>query len=53
MLDKDKRIMEACGNLLPRLSEAEKERFLTFTEGMAFISSRPIYTTDAAPQVQK
>ena len=38
MTDKEKKIMETCGKMLPRLSENEKEDFLRFTEGMAFLS---------------
>lgn len=48
MGETEKKIMETCGKLVPRLSEREKEKFLTFTEGMAFLSSR--MTRDSAPE---
>lgn len=48
MTDKDKKIIETCGEMLPRMSEGEKEKFLTFTEGMAFLSDHRIRTVQAA-----
>ena len=50
MSDKEKKIMQTCGALVPQLTELEKEKFLSFTEGMAFLSSRMVRTTDAAPR---
>jgi len=50
MTDKEKKIMETCGAMVPKLSELEKEKFLSFTEGMAFLSSRQQLTTDARPE---
>ena len=52
MTEKEKKIMQTCGALVPRLTEQEKDRFLTFTEGMAFLSSRSrsIMTHDSAPE---
>ena len=50
MPEKDKKIMAACADLVKHLDEHEKERFLNFTEGMAFLSSRMVRTTDAAPR---
>lgn len=50
MLEIEKRIMENCGKLVKQLPEREKEKFLTFTEGMAFLSSR--MTCDNAPEQQ-
>ena len=51
MTEKEKKIMQTCGALVPRLTEQEKDRFLSFTEGMAFLSSRSrsIMTRDSAP----
>lgn len=34
MSDKEKKIMGTCGALVPQLTELEKEKFLSFTEGM-------------------
>lgn len=48
MSDKEKKIMETCGELVPRLTEVEKEKFLSFTEGMAFLAAR--LTCDSAPE---
>lgn len=54
MPEKDKKIMAACADLVKHLDEHEKERFLNFTEGMAFLSSRMVRTCDsAAAQPQK
>ena len=53
MTDKDRKIIETCGEMLPRLSESEKEGFLRFTEGMAFLSDRrdrSTRTADTGPQ---
>lgn len=50
MSDKEKKIMQTCGKLVPQLTELEKEKFLSFTEGMAFLSSRQIMTYDSAPE---
>lgn len=50
MPEKDKKIMAACAALVKHLDERDKERFLNFTEGMAFLSSRMVRTTDAAPR---
>lgn len=36
MSEKDKKIMETFGKVIPQLSELEKERLLAFGEGMAF-----------------
>lgn len=50
MTDKDKRIIETCGAMLPRMSEREKDDFLKFTEGMAFLSDYRVRTADGAQQ---
>lgn len=50
MPETEKKIMETCGELVKRLPEREKEKFLSFTEGMAFLSSR--MTCDSAPDQQ-
>lgn len=36
----DKKIIDILGNLLPMLSEEEKERLLAYIEGMAFMADR-------------
>ena len=51
MSDKEKKIMQTCGALVPQLTELEKETFLSFTVGMAFLSSR--MTHDSAPEQQR
>lgn len=53
MSDKEKKIMETCGALVPQLTELEKEKFLSFTEGMAFLSSRQTMTCDSAADQQR
>lgn len=50
MTDKEKRIIETCGAMLPRMSEREKDDFLKFTEGMAFLSDYRVRTADGAQQ---
>ena len=40
MSESEKKIMETCGALVPQLTELEKEKFLSFAEGMAFVSSQ-------------
>ena len=36
MSEKDKKIMETFGKVIPLLSDIEKEKLLAFGEGMAF-----------------
>lgn len=36
MSEKEKQIMETFGKVLPNLTELEKEKLLSFGEGMAF-----------------
>lgn len=36
MSEKDKKIMETFGKVIPNLSDLEKEKLLAFGEGMAF-----------------
>lgn len=36
MSEKDKKIMDTFGRIIPELSELEKEKLLAFGEGMAF-----------------
>lgn len=50
MSDKERKIMETCSVLARNLSELEKEKFLSFTEGMAFLNARQIMTCDSAPE---
>ena len=49
MSDKEKKIMETCGKLVPRLTELEKEKFLSFTEGMAFLTAHQTCDGAVAP----
>ena len=37
MSDKDKKIMDKCGELIPRLNEWEKDRFLYFLDDVTFM----------------
>lgn len=53
MTDKEKRIIETCGAMLPRMSEREKDDFLKFTEGMAFLSDYRVRTVRAADSSQQ
>lgn len=50
MSDKDKRITKSFEELLPRLSERDKDRLLMFGEGMAVKAEEYRKTADAAPQ---
>ena len=50
MTDREKKIMETCGKMLPRLTESEKKDFLSFTEGMAFLSEYRIHSTGTSGQ---
>ena len=36
MTDKEKRILEVFGQTIPKMSEMEKEKLLSFGEGLAF-----------------
>lgn len=40
MSEKEKKIMESFEKVLPKLSELEKEKLLSFGEGMAFAVER-------------
>lgn len=40
MSDKDKRIMETFGKVVPNLSELDKEKLLAFGEGVALMAER-------------
>lgn len=37
MSEKEKQIMDTIGEVLPRLTDVEKEKLLSFGEGMAFM----------------
>ena len=50
MTDKDKRVAESFGNLLPKLSELDKERLLMFGEGMAVKAEEYRRTVGNAPE---
>lgn len=53
MSETDKKILKACGELVPRLSELEKAKFLSFTEGMAFLNARLTNDSASRPEVRK
>ena len=40
MSEKEKKILETFGKVIPDLSEMEKEKLLSFGEGMAFMKDR-------------
>ena len=40
MSEKEKKILETIGKVIPDLSEMEKEKLLSFGEGMAFMKDR-------------
>lgn len=46
MSDNDKKIMETFGNIIPNLTDAEKERLLAFGEGMAFKAEQQAQNAD-------
>lgn len=39
MSEKEKQILEHFGEILPKLNEMEKEKLLSFGEGMAFVKA--------------
>lgn len=53
MTDKEKKIIKTCGAMLPRMSEREKDDFLKFTEGMAFLSDYRVRTVRAADSLHQ
>lgn len=40
MSEKEKKILETFGKVIPDLSEMEKEKLLSFGEGMAFMKGK-------------
>ena len=40
MSEKEKKILETFGKVIPDLSEMEKEKLLSFGDGMAFMKDR-------------
>lgn len=40
MSNKEKQILKTFERIIPRLSEAEKEKLLSFGEGMAFVKNK-------------
>ena len=40
MSEKDKKIMDTFGRIVPQLSELDKEKLLAFGEGMAIMAER-------------
>lgn len=51
MTEKDKQIAENIKNLLPRLSDHDREIFVAYGEGMASKASR--MTCDSAPEERR
>jgi len=48
MSEKDKKIMETFGKVIPKLSDLEKEKLLAFGEGMAFKADQQRAERDSA-----
>ncbi|WP_201757278.1 hypothetical protein [Colidextribacter sp. OB.20] len=48
MSEKDKKIMEPFGRIIPQLSETEKEKLLAFGEGMPFKADQQRAQQDSA-----
>lgn len=46
MSDKEKQILETFEKVLPELSEMEREKLLSFGEGMAFMKERQKESTE-------
>lgn len=44
MSEKGKQILDTLGKAIPRLTEQEKEKLLSFSEGVAFMADR--HTSD-------
>lgn len=40
MGDKDKKILLTCDAMIPQMTERDKDRFLAYMEGMAFITAQ-------------
>lgn len=40
MTDKERKILETFGKVVPTLSDFEKEKLLSFGEGMAFVKDK-------------
>jgi hypothetical protein len=40
MSEREKQILETFGKVIPKLSEMEKEKLLSFGEGMAFMKDK-------------
>lgn len=40
MSEKEKKILETFGKVIPELSEVEKEKLLSFGEGMVFMKTK-------------
>jgi|GEM_PF-2175976 len=49
-LSKEEQIMETLEDLLSKMTEAEKDRFLSFGEGMSFMKEKQIAEAAAADQ---
>ena len=54
MSEKEKKILETFGKVIPDLSEMEKEKLLSFGEGMAFMKGkRDVYITQDSSNINK
>lgn len=51
MSDKEKKIMESFQKAIPKMSDLEKEKLLSFGEGIAFVLNRREQETAAEPKV--
>lgn len=40
MSDQDKKILATCDAMIPKMTERDKDRFLAYVEGMAFITAQ-------------
>lgn len=47
MSEKEQKILETFGKVLPEMSEMEKEKLLSFGEGMAFLKGQQKKDNDA------
>lgn len=46
MSENEKKILKTFGELIPKLSETEKEKLLSFGEGMVFIKNKQSCDTE-------
>ena len=48
-MDTGEKIIREIGALVPKLTEIEKEKFLSFAEGMAFMAKKNAVAADEEP----